>query len=65
MNTADNTTDEGVDVVVMLIQLLVRQVSAVVEETATNWPSPQAAMKPLFTGRLRRTAQRKPRCSSS
>ena len=28
MNTADNTTDEGVDVVDMLIQLLVRQVSA-------------------------------------
>jgi hypothetical protein len=25
MNTADNTTDEGVDVVDMLIQLLVRQ----------------------------------------
>ena len=34
MNTADNTTDEGVDVVDMLIQLLVRQVSALVEETA-------------------------------
>jgi hypothetical protein len=33
-HTVDNTTDEGVDVVDMLIQLLVRQVSALVEETA-------------------------------
>ena len=61
MNTADNTTDEGVDVVDMLIQLLVRQVSALVAEAAHELAGDEATIYRV----LRRTAQRRPRCSSS